>query len=135
MREKIARFMSGRNGNDQLGFFMLAVGFLFIILGSILRKTFVGTVFTMLALADIVLAYVRIFSRNIYKRSSENNRYLAKKYEVLSKFRVVKERWVQRREYKFFSCPSCRTVLRVPRGRGKIKIVCTKCGNTFIGKS
>ena len=26
----------------------------------------------------------------------------------------------------------CRTLLRVPKGKGKIKIVCRKCGNSFI---
>ena len=51
------------------------------------------------------------------------------------KLKALKERWVQRKDFKFFQCPSCHAVLRVPSGRGKIKIVCRKCGNTFIGKS
>ena len=33
------------------------------------------------------------------------------------------------------TCPACKTTLRVPKGRGKIKIVCRKCGNSFMGKS
>ena len=53
----------------------------------------------------------------------------------MAKGRVLRERWKQRKDYKFFSCPSCRAVMRVPRGRGKIRIVCHKCGNTFTGKS
>lgn len=48
---------------------------------------------------------------------------------------MIKERWKQRKDYKFFTCPSCKAVMRVPRGRGKIRIVCHKCGNTFMGKS
>ena len=31
-----------------------------------------------------------------------------------------------------FRCPGCGTLLRVPKGKGKIKIVCRKCGNSFI---
>ena len=51
------------------------------------------------------------------------------------RLRAAKERWVQRKDYKFFSCPSCHTNLRVPRGKGKIKIVCRKCGTSFMGRS
>ena len=49
--------------------------------------------------------------------------------------RGLRERWSQRRDYKFFRCPSCRTLLRVPKGKGKIKVVCRKCGNSFIKKT
>ena len=54
---------------------------------------------------------------------------------ALPSLKMLHERWVQRKDYKFFTCPSCRTTLRVPRGHGKIKIVCTKCGNSFTGKT
>ena len=49
--------------------------------------------------------------------------------------RLGKERWQQRKEYKFFTCPACKTVLRVPKGEGKIKLVCRKCGTSFVKKS
>ena len=71
----------------------------------------------------------------LYKRREENSRYLNLRYQVFAKLKALKERWVQRKDYKFFHCPSCHAVLRVPKGRGKIKIVCRKCGNSFIGKS
>ena len=135
MKEKFARFMSGRNGNDQFNLFLLISGAVFIILSTILKKTFLGSIFSLAAVAAIVFCYVRMLSRNISKRRSENEKYLAYKYKVLAKFRVLKESWVQRKEYKFFSCPSCHTTLRVPRGRGKIRIVCRKCGTSFTGKS
>ena len=76
-----------------------------------------------------------MLSKNIYKRQEENGKYLRLKYKVTARLNVVRERWVQRKEYKFFTCPSCRATLRVPRGRGKIKIVCRKCGTSFVGKS
>lgn len=68
-------------------------------------------------------------------RAEENGRYLRLRENLLSELRVTKERWTQRNDYKFFVCPSCKTRLRVPKGRGKIKIVCRKCGNSFTGKS
>ena len=87
------------------------------------------------ALVLMGFAYFRMFSRNRMKRAEENGRYLRLRESVLSNIRVGKEQWAQRKDYKFFVCPSCKTRLRVPKGRGKIKIVCRKCGNSFMGKS
>ncbi len=106
------------------------------------RIAFIGTAYVTalkyLALPALILLgyiYFRMLSRNVYKRQEENSRYLRAKYKVQSKLRLVKERWKQRRDYKFFVCPACHTTLRVPKGRGKIRIVCRKCGNSFTGKS
>ena len=33
--------------------------------------------------------------------------------------------------HNYFSCPNCRTVLRVPKGKGRIQITCAKCGTRF----
>ena len=88
-----------------------------------------------LAVAGIVYVYFRMFSKNVARRREENSRYLAKTASLRSYFRSLGERWRQRRDYKFFRCPSCRTLLRVPKGKGKIKVVCRKCGNSFIKKT
>ena len=134
MRERLLRLMAGRNGNDQLNIFLLVLGVVFIILRFIFRSA-AAHVFNLLTLAVIVIVYLRMFSKNVSKRREENGKYLAVKYKVLSKFRLQREKWTQRNDYKFFHCPSCMTVLRVPRGRGKIMIVCKKCGTRFEGKS
>ena len=134
MRERMARFMAGRNGNDRLNLFILVLGIVFIILGIVFKKTAAG-LFNILTLADLVIVYFRMFSRNIMKRQAENAKYMELRNKVISRFRVLRERWTQRNDYKFFRCPSCRTVLRVPRCRGKIMIVCKKCGTRFEGRS
>ena len=54
---------------------------------------------------------------------------------VSGKFEMIKVRWTQRKDYKFFTCPNCKTALRVPRGHGKVNIVCRKCGTSFTGKT
>ncbi len=134
MKERLARFMAGRNGNDQLNNFLLILTLVIMLVGS-----FIGggaaryvMIFAMLLLG---LCYFRMFSRNVYKRREENGKYMRLKYKFDAAFRLRRERWVQRKDYKFFTCPSCRTTLRVPRGHGKIKIVCRKCGASFTGKS
>lgn len=129
-RQRSARFMAGRNGNDQFNLFLLIVDLVLIVIAS-----FTGGALYLLVVALLVYIYFRMLSRNIYKRQDENGRYLRARYKLQSRLRLLGERWKQRRDYKFFVCPSCRATLRVPKGRGKIKIVCRKCGNSFTGKS
>ena len=35
-------------------------------------------------------------------------------------------------DYKVVDCPSCKTRLRVPKGKGKLKISCPKCSHSFL---
>ena len=135
MKEKIFQFMAGRNGNDALNRFLLGAVLVLILLGTIFSRSAVGRFMLPVALVLMGFAYFRMFSRNRMKRAEENGRYLRLRESVLSNIRVGKEQWAQRKDYKFFVCPSCKTRLRVPKGRGKIKIVCRKCGNSFMGKS
>ena len=134
MRERLARFMAGRNGNDQLNNFLLILEMILILL-SIFIPGRVGKYLYIAVLALLVYIYFRMFSRNITKRREENGKYIRLIYRIDAAYRVRRERWVQRKDYKFFTCPSCRTTLRVPRGKGQIRIVCRKCGNTFTGKT
>ena len=39
------------------------------------------------------------------------------------------------KQYRYFRCPGCRQVVRVPRGKGKINIRCPKCSRQFIKKT
>lgn len=134
MRERLARFMAGRNGNDQLNNFLLGVTLVLALISTLFRKS-VGGVLFYVVLGLLGYVYFRMLSRNVYKRREENGKYMRFKYAMAGKYRAAKERWVQRKDYKFFSCPSCHTNLRVPRGKGKIKIVCRKCGTSFMGRS
>ena len=134
MRERLARFMAGRNGTDQLNMFLMVVDVLLLLLATFFPKS-IGGICYPLAIALLVYTYFRMLSRNVYKRREENGKFLRWRYKLEAALRLRKERWVQRREYKFFSCPSCHASLRVPRGRGKLKIVCRKCGTSFFGKS
>ena len=127
--------MIGRNGNDQLNRFLLLADVILLLLASLLGRRGVGSLLYILVLALLGLTYFRMFSRDLYRRRSENERYLREKDKLAAKLRLLRERWNQRKDFKFFTCPSCKAVMRVPRGRGKIRIVCHKCGNTFMGKS
>ena len=126
--------MAGRNGNDALNRFLLVIDFAIIFLSIIFSKT-MSRFLMPLAIVLLGFAYFRMLSRDLTRRSSENYKYLMIKEKAMSRLRLIKERWAQRKDYKFFICPACRATLRVPKGRGKVKIVCRKCGNSFTGKT
>lgn len=138
MREKLARFFYGRNGMDNFSVFLWWAGLILLLLSSILRRP-IGEIASSslwaLSLLCIVFSFFRILSKNRAKRSAENAKYLQIKGRLLNRFRGAKTRYSQRRDYKFFKCPECRSVLRVPRGKGRIYVTCRKCGARFEAKS
>ena len=125
--------MIGRNGNDALNNFLIILSAVFLLLSILFRST--SRLFAILVDVLIAISLFRALSRNYAQRQKENGKYLSLRYRLFTTLKNLKERWVQRKEYKFFTCPTCKAMLRVPRGRGKIKIVCRKCGTSFIGKS
>ena len=43
--------------------------------------------------------------------------------------------WSEIKHYKYLICPQCTQRLRVPRGKGRLRVTCTRCGNKFEAKS
>jgi hypothetical protein len=133
-RDRVAQFMYGRRGTDDFARFLLVVTLVFIVLSWMTGGVLKGLL-QLVAIAALVYCYVRILSRDIYKRQKENAWYLKQKQKVERWLRSVRDRWQQRKDYKFFRCPSCHTLLRVPKGKGKLLLTCRKCGNRFERKS
>ncbi|NCC66950.1 MAG: hypothetical protein EOM14_01970 [Clostridia bacterium] len=134
MRQKFAKFMAGRYGADEFSRF-LSVAALIILLISMVVGGIAQMLLFLLALATLIFSYVRVFSRKIGRRRSENAKYLAHRRKLADRLILRRDMWRQRKQYKFFRCPSCGAVLRVPRGKGKIRIVCKKCGTAFEKKT
>ncbi len=134
MKNWIRRFFAGRNGADELGRAQSVAGCLLAIV-SLLVPGVAKTILWAAAIVLLVQCYVRMFSRNIYRRRMENQRYLQWVAARKLALRQSKNRWQQRKDYRFYRCSQCRTWVRVPRGRGRIQITCPKCNSTFIRKS
>ena len=137
MKEKFERFMIGRYGNDNLNRAISICSVILLVISVILMKIqpAAGTIFWIAGLILIVLCYYRTFSRNIAARSAENQKYLTAVYKVAVKKQQAKERAAQKKDYKFFKCPKCGVLNRIPKGKGKIQITCPRCGEQFIRKS
>ena len=130
MREKMMRFMQGRYGNDRLGQVMLVAALVCMVL-SLFRIPFISTV----GLVVLILTYYRMFSRQIGKRAAENQKYLALEWKLRARLQRRKQAVAQSRTHRIFKCPECGQKLRVPRHRGRIAIICRKCGTEFIKKT
>ncbi len=134
MRQRLAKWMMGRNGMDALNR-LLSVLTLILLIVSMFVHGYAARILWSLAVLGLIVVYFRMLSRNVYRRQQENGAYLRQRYKVTSAWRGAVDRWHQRHDYRFFKCPSCRTRLRVPRGKGKINIVCRKCGTSFQRKT
>ena len=134
MRNWLQRVMTGRYGVDEYNRFLNTVAMVSLVL-SILFNNILGMIFWLLAIVSLVWSYFRMFSRNTYKRRAENSAYLTARYALTRKFSGLKQRLQQKKYYRFYKCPKCGITTRVPKGKGKIRITCPKCGESFVRKS
>ena len=127
----LARFMYGRNGMDQLNRALFWAYLILWLAGSIasgvLQSHLLNTVFNALTWILMVLIFFRMLSKNLYKRRAENQKWVNWWWGVKSRNAGAKARLADK-EHKYFTCKTCKTICRVPVGKGKIIITCPKCG-------
>ncbi len=131
MKRRFMEFMNGRYGADQLSKFMLGVCLVCLVLNIFTRYR----ILYLLALVVLGLCYFRMFSRNYAKRSAENQKYLNMMWKVKARFGQMKNHAQQSKDFHIYKCPSCGQKIRIPRGKGKIRITCPKCRHEFEKKS
>ena len=131
MKEKFQRFMVGRYGADALSKFMVVLAVVLWIMNIFTDSRF----FYSWGVLILILAYARMFSRNIQKRYQENQKYLEIKAKVLARFRKEKSNMEQRKTHHIYKCPTCKQKIRIPRGKGRICITCPKCKTEFTKTS
>lgn len=126
MKEKFYRFMQGRYGIDQLNsFLMIVCAICFIV------NMFIGSiVLTFIAYGTWLFVIFRMFSKNIYARNRENDKYL-NFFSPLSRWLKLKLMSKQDPSNKYFSCPKCKQMVRVPKGHGTVVVTCPNCQNKF----
>lgn len=123
--------MVGRYGVDQLSMLLIITSIIFSISSRFIDNGIISIIF----MGTAILAYYRIFSRNITKRYQENNKLLKVWNPIKNKFNKRIKRVKNSRDYRHFKCPSCSQTLRVPRGKGKVSITCPKCKTGIIKKT
>ena len=120
---RFRNFMVGRYGTDKLNMVILCAGLAACFVSAFFHNPKVNLLLTAVSYGLMFWALFRSFSRNTYKRYQENRKFL-------QFFDRLKDR-----DHRYYDCPKCRQVVRVPRGKGKIAITCPKCRERFIKKT
>lgn len=144
-------YFNNKNGADELSVTLVVAGVILLVAYPFFTNKIVQACFVIAALLCLFFGIWRSFSKNIGKRRTENQAFVSffkseSKEEKEAKRKLKEEnrareeqRKAQRKEeekvYAFFRCPKCNKELRVPKGKGKIKITCPNCSEQFIRKT
>lgn len=139
----------GRYGADKLGFLLIIASIILSLVAALLKAenglmkillmTFSGAI--------VLFAAYRVFSRNIPKRKRELRALKSAEEKLLMIFGRHPEKTDEddeeetyhqpevseiHDEYRHFRCPKCKRSLKVPAGKGYIKVICPSCSYKFM---
>ena len=120
---RLRNFMVGRYGTDKLNMVILCAGLAACLISGFVDSVKLNLLLTAVSYGLMIWALYRSLSRQTYKRYQENRKFL-------QFFDRLKDR-----DHRYYDCPKCRQVVRVPRGKGKIAITCPKCKERFVKKT
>ena len=126
--------MYGRNGSDTLGKFLLWCYIAVILIYSVVSLFIPSTAtklsgiltlcYVILTWTLVVLIFHRLLSRKVLKRRQENQRFC-------DFFKLLRNRFRDRKTHVYRKCPKCRAVLRLPKAKGKHAVICPRCRERF----
>ncbi len=125
---KLATFMMGRNGVDTLAQWSMGAGIVFMVLDFLFGPLMGNGFFSLIAMAFLLYACFRMYSKNIASRALENAKFQAFIRGPQAKMRTLSARFKNRKTTKYFKCAQCGQSLSVPKGKGTLQVTCPKCG-------
>ena len=120
----LQKFMIGRNGRDELQITVLYASFILYAFAGLLDRLFPFPLFRIIGWLGVVYSIFRFCSKDVNRRREENRKFL-------QEIEFLKLRISVRKTHKIYRCKGCGRKIRVPRGKGKIRVTCRKCGNAF----
>lgn len=130
-REKLARFMWGRNGVDSLTAALIWFAVILSVINIFLRSFIIN----MLETAVFIYCIFRIMSRNVYKRRNENMKFLSLWGKLKGFFKLQKNKYRDRKTHIYRMCPECKANLRLPKSKGTHTVKCPRCSHRFEVKN
>ena len=124
---KLYEVLKGRYGIDELYRFSIIIVFILIIINLFIKSYIIE----LIEFIILVISFLRIFSKNKDRRRKENNIYLSYKNKLIKYLDYQKRKYYDRNTHMYKKCPSCRQKIRLPLKKGKHKVKCPKCKNTF----
>ena len=116
-----------RYGMDSLNRALMVLYVIFLIISLITRQD----VFMYISLGIVVYQVYRALSRNFTARTKENQVFIKFWNPIKRKYYSIKKK-ITDKTHRYFKCPKCKTEIRVPKNKGKIRITCPKCSEQFI---
>ena len=126
-----AQWLRGRQGPDDLAMACVYLALLLVIINIFAHAGWLGW----LALALIVYAGFRIQSKNLGSRSRENAAFLKAIGPARPWLQNPKAAAAEAKQYKHVKCTHCGQKVRVPRGKGRLRVMCPKCHEKFEVKA
>jgi len=127
LKYKLARFMYGRYGLDELSYALFGVYFILLLI-----NTFIQTgIISLLIWIILFLTTFRTFSRNISKRRREKEKFMKIWKPIKSRVLVTFRRIKEIKTHRYRRCPHCKAMLRLPKKTGKHTVKCPRCSDDF----
>ena len=125
--DRLRNFMKGRYGPDELYNFLFIIYIILFIINVFIKSTIINFI----EILVIVIMLYRFFSRKIYVRSKENQKFLRMKKSIIKPFKNMKRNFKDK-EHIYKRCRKCKTILKLPlpSNRGFNKAKCPHCKNS-----
>lgn len=123
--DELRAFMSGRNGMDELSLLLCEVACVLYLLSWLVPLLHIPII--------LILVYVvfRLMSYNISARRREAwaviSHFGPYRLWILNPLRAFREF----KTYTYITCTSCKKYMRVPKGKGHIRVTCPHCSTKF----
>lgn len=127
LKNKLAQFMYGRYGTDQLYNALIVVYFVLIVANAFISSAIIRILMS----AVLIWTIFRALSRNVYKRRMENEKFMKIWKPVRGSGSLMLRRIKEIKTHRFRKCPHCKKVLRLRRTRGKHTVKCPCCNKDF----
>ncbi len=131
LKNKLIAFMYGRYGTDALSYFMWAISIVLSFSVLFIPGFIIKLIIQLVSATILVLVFLRIFSRNLTARRSENTKFLRLTKPITSFFKLTFNRFKYRKTHVYRKCPHCKNTLRLPKVKGKHGVKCPACKKSF----
>ena len=132
---RLQSFMQGRYGIDRMYRALLIAWLSFTILSSIVghffRSPLLSLILMGLSLAAAAWMIYRALSKDIAKRSAENQRYLVFERNAREWLKLTAARIRERKTHRYRRCTHCHRAVRLRYEKGEHNVRCPVCGGTF----
>ena len=130
-QRKMMEWLQGRQGPDDLAVFSMNLAIVVVVVNLFARVSWLGWV----ALVLIAYSMFRIQSKNLGSRARENEAFLKALGPARPWVQNPRAAWAELRAYKHVRFTSCKQRVRVPRGKGKLRVTCPRCKTKFEVRS